>query len=204
MQTRDAWHPDSTRTATGPVAAASHTYALPTPGEPWRAISERRESSARTRTRPNCSRSSSTMRRPSGPNSSQESRFRQRRGIGLRPGNRVPMGNGTVLADASRYQNTGRRMKGATIYRGSDGRYCHRDALHKGKGAAPGHHRAPAHSRSSGSSSGRSSENQRRSRYRSAPRCRACMISSCRSPSGPAMSGNRSRTTSAMKSRPRW
>ncbi|WP_406501299.1 hypothetical protein OHA04_19400 [Streptomyces sp. NBC_01590] len=49
--------------------------------------------------------------------------------------NRVPQDNETVLADRARYQSTGRRKKGAIIYRGTDGRYYHRDTLHRGKGA---------------------------------------------------------------------
>jgi hypothetical protein len=49
--------------------------------------------------------------------------------------NRVPKDHETVLGDSSTYQDTGRRMKGATIYRGTDGRYYHRDTFHTGEGA---------------------------------------------------------------------
>ncbi|OPX42613.1 cytotoxic [Ruminiclostridium hungatei] len=49
--------------------------------------------------------------------------------------NRVPKDNETVLKDKTSFTRTSSREKGATIYKGKDGNYYHRDTLHKGKGA---------------------------------------------------------------------
>ena len=49
--------------------------------------------------------------------------------------NRVPKDNETVLKDKTSYTRTSSREKGATIYKGKDGNYYHRDTLHKGKSA---------------------------------------------------------------------
>lgn len=39
------------------------------------------------------------------------------------------------MRDKEKYTRTNLREKGATIYKGNDGNYYHRDTLHKGKGA---------------------------------------------------------------------
>jgi len=49
--------------------------------------------------------------------------------------NRVPLRSETFLADAGRFTSTGKSIKGATIYRGADGRYYHIDTLHTGSTA---------------------------------------------------------------------
>ncbi|WP_124726348.1 hypothetical protein [Staphylospora marina] len=47
--------------------------------------------------------------------------------------NRVPLDNETILKDRS-FKRTKHRVKGATVYE-KDGKYYHRDTLHKGEGA---------------------------------------------------------------------
>jgi hypothetical protein len=48
--------------------------------------------------------------------------------------NRVPQDSETILAGGG-YNRTSLRVKGAVVYRGSDGNYYHRDTLHTGEGA---------------------------------------------------------------------
>jgi hypothetical protein len=48
---------------------------------------------------------------------------------------KVPTDKQTVLSDKSKFARTGKQKKGAQIYKGKDGKFYHRDTLHKGKGA---------------------------------------------------------------------
>jgi hypothetical protein len=49
--------------------------------------------------------------------------------------NRVPQDRETVLGDRKKFSRTNIREKGASVYKGDDGKYYHRDTLHTGKGA---------------------------------------------------------------------
>jgi hypothetical protein len=47
----------------------------------------------------------------------------------------TPSDKQTVLSQKDKFSKTGRYKKGAQIYKGKDGKYYHRDTLHKGKSA---------------------------------------------------------------------
>lgn len=47
----------------------------------------------------------------------------------------MPKDGETILKDKSKYIRTSKREKGATIYKGKDDNYYHRDTLHTGRSA---------------------------------------------------------------------
>jgi uncharacterized protein RhaS with RHS repeats len=49
--------------------------------------------------------------------------------------NRVPLDSETILANKKKFTKTKVRVKGATVYKGNDKNYYHRDTLHTGVGA---------------------------------------------------------------------